>query len=227
VIKVTWPLFNQGLWSSTQRIEEGISNYQIVRLADKSFLLQAKDELSGFVNRTDRPTTPLTSTQCWRILMGDAPIKLKTANCQSGDEKQSTSLSSHTIAITSTGVVPDKLALIDPVGFAFVLDVPKAPKADTPPAEKTLSVTQFDAIILEVPVDDALNVASVKANQLQLDFKPKSTNKGEKIINVQLTRRLTSKPGKVDIIVTNNKGELKPVRLVIEPCPTCKANDEG
>jgi len=226
VVKVTWPLFNPRLWSSTQRVEEGASAYQIVRLADKSFLLQSKDD-AGFVNRTDQKKTPLSSTQCWLILMGDAPIKLKTANCGSGDEKQSTSINSNTIAITSAGVVPDKLALADPVGFTFVLDVPKASKSDTPAADKTLSVTQFDAVVLEVPVDDALDVGSVKANQLGLDFKPKSLNKGEKVINVQLIRRLTSRPGKVDLIIINKAGKLlKPVRLVIEPCPTCKANED-
>jgi len=216
-IRVTWP-FLSGVWTSTLRKTEPNANYGITRVGDKSFLLEAKDEFAGFVKGTN-DLAPLKPDECWQLLLGDKPFKLNTSRC-TGDTTQSTGVTGHAIIVTPTSAIPDRVALLDPRGATFVLDVPKLPTGDASP--KQIVVTQFDSVLVDLTVDDPSKIVAVEANQQPLRFAPKSAKKEETKIRVQLTRDLTSKPGSLDITTLDDSGKTTTTRITISPCQTCK-----
>lgn len=219
-IKVSWP-FLPARWSLVHRTTLPEAAYQIVRVGEKSFLLRSKKP-SGFVKRTD-DHQPLTASQCWQLFVGDKPFKLKTTACPGGDD-QSEPAGPNVVAVTLTKAVPDRVAILDPaLDAVMVLEVPKVVAKTEAAAEKPISVTQFDSVFVEFPVEKAASVQAVTANQQALSFAPKSDKADETKIKVHITRALSSRPGNVDVTIVDAAGKSSTARLVVEPCLACRS----
>gem|GEM_PF-1744925 len=119
---------------------------------------------------------------------------------------------------------PDKIILMDPFGATFALDVPKGSADST--ASKSVSVTQYDSVWIDLPVDDASKVGSVLGNQQPLSIVPREAGADGlpgKSVKVLITRDLSSRPGNIDLSVFDKSGKLlTTTRLTVSPCATCK-----
>lgn len=245
VLKLAWP-FLPDRFSLTRRTTDPRLAYNVVRVGEKNIVITTTTD-AGFVNRIDDFTKPLKPGECWQLLAGNTPIKLTTVNCPVGNSagnqsaiKRGKKTANKKPAATSPVVIdagpnavsiamdgfPDKVVLLEPIfKTAFLLDVPKfnaAPKADAAPA---LAINQYDSVVVPLTVAKAANVASVMADLKPLTFVPKSDKADETIIQVQITRDLSSKPGAIDLTILDKQG--KPVnatnaRLIINAVPEKK-----
>ncbi len=103
---------------------------------------------------------------------------------------------------------PDKIVLLNPYGAAATLDIPKGASTTDPTKTKPIMLHQYDSTWVPVTGGDLSKVQSVEANKLSLQFmKPNDLKPGEKvkIIQVEITRELTSKPGNIDVNVLDTR----------------------
>lgn len=87
------------------------------------------------------------------------------------------------------------------------------------------SQDQYDAVWIEIPLDDVSKANSVEADLLKLKFVTKpATKPGEKSksIKLELTREITSKPGNVDITVLDKDSKSVATARVQISCVDCK-----
>jgi len=147
--------------------------------------------------------------------------------CTSGDaETQPAGDSAEAVVLKSA--IPDKVVLVDPYGASTAMDVPKLASGQTA-GPKPIAVNQYDAVWIDVPVDDIAKVSSVEADLLKLTFIAKpETKPGDKAksIKVELTRQITSKPGNVDITVLDKDSKSLAVARVQIACIDCKSGDK-
>jgi hypothetical protein len=117
---------------------------------------------------------------------------------------------------------PAKVALIspEPTNAFFSLDVPKL-AAEPAPTLKPIALHQYDSVWIDVGVNDPSKVVSVEAGQLTLRSRPlppDKQGKPAKALQVEVTRRLTAKPGDVDItLLDKDRKKVGSVRLHIAP----------
>lgn len=225
VARVFWP-FLPDTWTATTHYYDPASVFQITRLSNKSIVVGTKD-LLGF---TLDPRDPIHSkdvaagSYCWKLLAADKPVLLASPTCHAGDEKVSTAVSSHAIAVNMPEAIPDKIVLVSPIGASWALDVPKA-QASTD--NKPITLNQYDSSWVDVAVEDVSAVASVEANQQKLTFRPgKPAKPGDKpkSINVEITRDLTAKSGTIDLSVLDKDGKVLTTVKVQISCVDCKNN---
>ncbi len=225
VARVFWPFFPD-TWTATKHYYDPASAFQVTRLSNKSIVVATKD-LLGF---TLDPRNPLQSqtvaagTYCWKLLAGDKPVLLASSACRAGDEKVSTAISSHAVAVTMPEAILDKIVLVSPAGATWALDVPKS---QTSTDTKPITLNQYDSSWVDVPVEDVSKVASVEANQQKLNFRPgKPAKPGDKpkSISVEVTRDLTVKAGSIDLSVLDKDGKVLTTVKVQISCVDCKNN---
>jgi len=135
-------------------------------------------------------------------------VLLASSACRAGDEKVSTAISSHAVAVTMPEAILDKIVLVSPAGATWALDVPKS---QTSTDTKPITLNQYDSSWVDVPVEDVSKVASVEANQQKLNFRPgKPAKPGDKpkSISVEVTRDLTVKAGSIDLSVLDKDGKV-------------------
>lgn len=221
-VRISWPFLGEH-WTSTAHFSDPGSAYQAVRTTDKSVLVISKN-FAGFTRDPQDPSKNLSSTACWRVFASDKPLKLKTDRCASGDV-ETESAGQNAEAIVLKEAIPDKIVLVDPYGASFPIDVPKLASSDT--GKKPISLNQYDAVWIEIPLDDVSKASTVEANLLKLKYVAKPPAKpGEtsKAIKVELTRELTSKPGNVDITVLDKDGKSVATVRVQIACVECKSD---
>jgi hypothetical protein len=223
VVRISWP-FLTDIWTDSIHVTDPSAAYHVYRLGDKSVVLTSS-EAAGFTKNPRDPSQGLSQGECWEILAGAQPTKLKTSACPSGDH--SVGAGDNAVSVTLDGPVPDKIVLVDPLGSSFPLDVPKSSAPDSS-APKALMLNQYESVWIEINVDDASKVNSVEANKLQLKFSAKPPVKpgdSSKTIRVEITRDLTAKPGNVDVTVLDKDGKsLATTRLQIS-CSDCKSTE--
>ena len=221
-VRISWPFLGER-WTSIQHFSDPDSVHQAFRTTDKSMLITSKGD-AGFVRDPHDPGKDLAATSCWRLFASDKPLKMKTRICSSGDE-QTEPAGENAEAVTLKNSIPDRIVLVDPYGATFFVDVQKSKGAEEPGA-RSIAVNQYDAIWIEVPVEDTSRVSSVEADRFKLKFSSKpATKPGEKSksIKVELTREITSKPGNVDVTVLDRNSKLLTVARVQIACVDCKS----
>ncbi len=221
-VRILWPFLGDR-WISTTPFSDPGSAYQAIRTTDKSVLVISKN-FAGFTKDPHNPSHTLGANSCWQIFASDKPLKLKTVVCGSGDpETQPAGENAEGVVLKSA--VPDRIVLVDPYGASFPIDVPKLTSSDSS-GPKPIALNQFDAVWIEIPMEDPSKASSVEADLLKLKFLPKpATKPGEKskAIKVEVTRELTGKPGNVDITVLDKDGKsVGSARLQIV-CVECKS----
>jgi hypothetical protein len=219
-------------------ISDPIVDFQITRLSNTAILVQTRD-LMGFTKDRKSPQAdlrPRWNDFCWNVVTGDGkPVPLRTMYClahdfgshasaQQSTAKQATGakaggkpaevpalrlLSSNSFTLNLDQGVPDKIALVDPYGTVFTLDVPKATQ---PPASATkiIDLNQYDAGWINVAVKDVDDVGLVEANQTQLKSRPApadSDGNTSKAIQIEITRDLTAHPGNVEVSIMSKDGK--------------------
>ena len=224
-VRISWP-FLADRWASTAHFSDPDAAYQAIRISDKSVLVTSKTHW-GFVRDPHDPAKDLSATNCWQLFASDKLLKLKTRLCTSGDaETQPAGDSAEAVVLKSA--IPDKVVLVDPYGASTAMDVPKLASGQTA-GPKPIAVNQYDAVWIDVPVDDIAKVSSVEADLLKLTFIAKpETKPGDKAksIKVELTRQITSKPGNVDITVLDKDSKSLAVARVQIACIDCKSGDK-
>jgi hypothetical protein len=222
-IRISWPFLGDR-WISSAPFSDPGAAYQAIRTTDKSVLVISKN-LAGFTKDPHNPSKTLGANTCWQIFASEKPLKLKTGTCGSGDpETQPAGDNAESVVLKSS--VPDKIVLVDPYGASFPIDVPKLASSDSS-GSKPIALNQYDAVWIEIPMEDPSNASSVEADLVKLKFLPKTATKpGEKskAIKVEVTRELTGKPGNVDITVLDKNGKsVGSARLQIA-CVECKSS---
>jgi hypothetical protein len=216
-VRVSWP-FREDKWTSTSRFFENI--YNVIRLTPKRVIITTTSP-EGFKSL-------LSAEPCWTLLASEVQaIKLQSSTCRTSSV--ATMISDHAEDITIPSGIPDKLVLISPDKFAYTLDVPKLPTADSG-KPKTIVINQCDSAWKEIAVDDISKVGSVEANGLTLKWLPSPPDKDgntAKTINVLLTTKLTRNPSNVELTVFDKEGKLfLSVPIQINPNPSCKDKGE-
>jgi hypothetical protein len=222
IVKVVWPL-RSSRWTDVSHFSDPGGDYQVVRLSEKSMMLLSKS-IAGFTKKPDNPASPLDASSCWQLFAGDKPLKLRTSKCTTGDPETEGS-GDNAVSVNLKSAIPDKIVLVSPIGAAFPLDVPKG--ASDSAAKKSITVNQYDAVWIEVPVDDVAKVRSVDANQSKLKFiakEPSKTGEQPKAIKVEVTRELTSKPGNVDLTILDSAGKVITTARLEVACTNCKVD---
>lgn len=215
-IKVSYP-FLSDRWTATSVIYDSAAEFQITRLGGKSFVITSRDALGFTIDPEDpTPKKPLTD-YCWSILAGSSKkIKLSSDTCRDGDPN-TTSLSKRAIEVTTDSELPDRIILISPQRAVLTLEIPKTASPDTAPTP--ISLHQYDAIWVDVAVDDVSKVASVEANQINLKYRispPDKTGAPSKTIKVEITRDITAKQGDIDLtLLDSNNNLIKQIRVHI------------
>jgi len=220
-VRISWPFLGDR-WTSTAHFSDPDSAYQAVRTTDKSVLVISKN-FAGFTRDPHDPSKNLSSTACWRVFATDKPLKLRTELCTSGDA-ETEAAGQNAEAVVLKDAIPDKIVLVDPYGASFPVDVPKLTSSD---GKKPISLNQYDAVWIEIPLDDVSKASTVEANLLKLKYVAKPPAKpGEKskAIKVEVTRELTSKPGNVDITVLDKDGKSVATVRVQIACVECKGD---
>jgi hypothetical protein len=219
VIKVTYP-FLPDPWTATFLIPNPASAFRVTRLTGKSIAIEAANELGFTMNPAD-PGSPAGPDFCWQLLAGEQVLPLRTTACPNG-ASQTRALSGHAVKVTLDTDFPDKIALLAPPptrGF-YRVDVPKlaAPPAAPP---QPLALHQYDAVWVTVEAKDPSRVAFVEADQLRLRWRPLPPDKPAKpakALQIEVTRRLTAKPGDVDVSLLDQQRKLLGgVRIHIAP----------
>jgi hypothetical protein len=222
IVKVVWPL-RSSRWMDVSHFSDPVGDYQVVRLSEKSMMLLSKS-IAGFTKKPDNPASPLDASSCWQLFAGEKPLRLKTSKCTTGDPETEGS-GDNAISVNLKSAIPDKIVLVSPIGAAFALDVPKT--ASDSAAKKSIAVNQYDAVWVEVALDDVTKVRSVEANETKLKFIAKEPSKpGEqpKAIKVEVTRELTSKPGNVDLLILDGAGKVITTTRMEISCTNCKVD---
>jgi hypothetical protein len=225
IAKVFWPFFPDA-WTATKHYYDPASAFQITRLSNKSIVVATKDFLGFTLDPRDPQNSQAVAagTYCWRLLAGDKPVLLASSACRAGDDKVSTPVSTHAIAVTIPEAIPDKIVLVSPLGAAWALDVPKAQVSTD---AKPITLNQYDSSWVDVPVEDVTKVASVEANQQRLTFRPtKAAKPGDKSksISVEITRDLTAKAGSIELSVLDKDGKVLTTSKIQVSCVDCKNN---
>ena len=227
-VRVVWP-FRDSQWLGVAHVnDDPAAIFQVIRTSDRGIILLSRSPL-GFTKKLIRnppyadTVASLSPGQCWNLFAAGGPIPLTTSTCK-GDS-QVIPAGDAALAINLATSFPDKVVLMSPSGVAVPLDVPKAAGADAA-ASKVISVKQYDAVWIDVPVDDANAAVAVQANGAPVTFNAKSPGADGlpvKTLQVLVTREVSAHPGSVDLTVLDKSGKLlSTTRLTITPCVNCR-----
>jgi hypothetical protein len=221
-LKVSWP-FMATSWTLYDVLHDPDADYQYSKIGDNVLLLTATNNLAFDVNSE----SPESTEVCWTILSQAGEMLLRTPKCANGSQS-STSLSRTAVKVTLDKPVPERLVLLSPWKSTFVLELTKA-GGDAPKEPKPLTVAQFDAVWLQVPVKDARKVAKVEANGKELRKQFMESGDGNapiSALNVELTRDLTKDPGSIDLTFWDARGQLTGETRVTITCGKCSAQEK-
>jgi hypothetical protein len=224
LLRVSYPFLSAN-WTATFLIADPAANFQVIRLSSRSIVLYVKGYL-GFVHNPhgDDPSRPY----CWKMLATDKPIILGSDSCKSGD-KGTEGLSSNAISVRLGVDIPENIVLISPENAVFSLTAPKLVAADAS-SQKPITLNQYDAVWVDIGVKDVSKVASVEANQVTIKYRvpaPDKDGNASKIIQAQIPRDLTAKPGDVDLTVLDKDGmPIGSARLHISPSRSDKGEKQ-
>src|ERR1700674_155653 len=216
-IRVSYP-FLPDAWIANYVIHDPALDFRVTRLSEKTIALEARNE-QGFINNPADLSSSQGRDYCWQLLAGENVMRLNTEACRRG-ARGTRRLSGNAVTVTLATGFPEKIALVAPNGAVYRLDVPKL-VAVPPAAPKLIPLHQYDAVWITVDAKDPAKVASVEANQLGLRSRPAPPDphgKPAKTLQVEVTRRLTAKPGDVDVsLLDKDRKPLGGVRLHIAP----------
>ena len=187
---------------------------------------------------------------CWKLLAGDKALPLETNTCKSPAAKAPASkktgevklsqpsepkadtlvLHADYVAAATSDSLPSEAVLLAPNGSTYHLVIPDVKKKDD--AAPVLSLKQFDSAWISIPIGIDKVPAHVEANGKSLSWRPDDAPKipdakpAAKSISVEVTRDLTSKPGSVDISISDAAGKLIVKKSISISCTECKQRAE-
>jgi hypothetical protein len=227
IVEIAWPFLPPDQWTAVYRFYDPASTFGITRFSDKTIFISMTSP-EGFT------IDPRTGKQgvagyCWQLLAGEKATKIKTSVCGDGVSGP-VEPSANGVSLTMADALPDKVMLIAPYSTVFPLDVPKLTPTPTAVSPAPIQLKQFDALWVDVNGKDFIGASAVEANQTQLKFRfpdpPKDAKAGDpvKTIQVEITRDLTTKPGNVDVTISDMSGkQLGTARLQIACISLCEA----
>jgi hypothetical protein len=211
-IRFTWP-FIAG-WTTSQRLYDPAEAFRVARL-DKTRILITNQSAAGFKYEREAGGPEL----CWTLHTGGPSYPFKRTECPSGSDKTH-ALTDHAMTVAVGETMPDYLILENPVHGIVTLQVPQQEKPEKP---RLTEINQFDSVWIDIPVDDAAEIDAVDANQVRLQKRPGKAKPQEpsKVLQVQLTRELTSRPGLVELTLLAKDGKVLGKWTVKVVCREC------